>query len=51
MDVRFNRMEQLIEVLAEARALVACYAIDHPALTASIEAAMTEAQALKQRAV
>lgn len=51
MDDEITWLDRLIESLADARAMLACFGIGHPALVASIEAALDEAQALKQRAL
>jgi hypothetical protein len=40
-------LDSITETLAEARAVLACFGVDHPDLVARIEAAMDEARALK----
>ena len=44
-------LEMLLIALADARAMIVCFGIDEPELAASIDAALAEAQALKQRAL
>ena len=44
-------LELLVEALAKARATLACFGIDEPDLTAAIDAALAEADALKHRAI
>jgi hypothetical protein len=51
MDDHLTWLDRLIETLADARAMLACFGVGHRALVTSIEGALNEAQALKQRAI
>jgi hypothetical protein len=51
MDAHSEWLDQLIEALARARAMLACFCLEQPLLIAAIDAALDEAQALKQRAL
>jgi hypothetical protein len=51
MNSRIDQwLDNVVETLADARAMLACFAVDHPALIASIDAALDQAQTLKHRA-
>ncbi len=51
MDDLTTWLDRLIEMLADARAMLACFGVHDPALAAAIEAALDEADALKQCAI
>ena len=44
-------LEMLLITLADARAVLVCFGVDDPELADSIDGALAEAQALKQRAI
>jgi NAD(P)H-nitrite reductase large subunit len=49
MEFQNQWLDRVIETLAEARAILACFGVDQPEIVEAIETALNEANALKQR--